>query len=225
MERLARPRSRSGAGRWLGRFVLIAIVALLAVGAIQWRAVLNSFGELLVSHQTPQPADLILVLGGDFWGPRVIKGADLGMQGFAPQVLISGPPYQGRPESNLAIQFLVARGYPMRLFQGFPIRAPSTIAEAVALRPELERRGVKRVLLVTSAYHSRRAKIVFSLYCPGIRFLAIGAPDEHYHAENWWEDASSREYFGSEWSKIFGTILWEYPKYRVEAFLHLGGQK
>jgi uncharacterized SAM-binding protein YcdF (DUF218 family) len=146
----------------------------------------------------------------------VLKGADLGVQHYAPLVLISGPPYKGRPEGEFAIEFLVAHGYPRQLFQSFGHHAPSTIGEAIALRPELLRRGVKRVLLVTSSYHSRRAAIVYWLFCPGIKFIAIAAPDAHYHSEEWWKDASSRKLFYSEWSKILGTLLLEYPKYLVE---------
>ncbi len=177
---------------------------------------MSGLGRYLVSAQSPQPADLILVLGGDFWGPRVVKGADLGMQHYAPLVLISGPPYKGRPEGEFAIDFLVAHGYPRRLFQSFGHHAPSTIGEAMALRPELLRRGVKRVLLVTSNYHSRRAAIVFWLFCPGIRFIAISAPDFLYHPDEWWKDPSSRKLFFSEWSKILGTLFIEYPKYLIE---------
>ena len=107
------------------------------------------------------------------------------------------------------------------MFQSFEHHARSTIGEAIALRPELARRGVKRVLLVTSAYHSRRASIVFWLFCPGIRFITIGAPGDLYHPDNWWEDAGSRKLFFSEWSKIFGTVLFEYPKNVVERIFHI----
>jgi hypothetical protein len=145
----------------------------------------------------------------------VVKGADLAVQGYAPLALFSGTPYQGRMDGVLAIEFLAAKGYPTGSFQSFGHHAPSTITEAIAIRPELERRHVKRVLLVTSAYHSRRAGIVFRLFCPGIDFIAIGAPDEHYHPDVWWEDPSSRKLFASEWEKICGTVLLEYPKHLV----------
>jgi uncharacterized SAM-binding protein YcdF (DUF218 family) len=197
-------------------------VALSALLLANWKATLSYLGGCLVSPQAPQSADLILVLGGNFWGQRVVTGADLGKQGYAPLVLISGVPYQGRPEGEAAIDFLVAQGYPKRLFQSFGHHAPSTIGEAIALRPELIRRGVKRVLLVTSSYHSRRAAIVFWLFCPGIQFITISAPDFLYHPDGWWEDASSRKLFFSEWSKLFGTILIEYPKYLVERLFHKG---
>jgi uncharacterized SAM-binding protein YcdF (DUF218 family) len=203
--------------RWFPRFLLLLAAVTIVLALAGWKIVLRELGEFLVSPRTPQPADLILVLAGDFYGPRVLKGAQLVTQGYAPLVLISGNPYGWRTEGQAAITFLAGQGYPRQLFQSFEHHAPSTIGEALALRPELQRRRVKRVLLVTSAYHSRRASIVFRLFCPGIQFIAIGAPDWHYHPETWWQDASSRRLFFSEWSKIFGTIFFEYPKYAVES--------
>jgi uncharacterized SAM-binding protein YcdF (DUF218 family) len=205
--------------RWFLRSSLVLAAILIALALASWKTVLRECGELLVSDPAPQRADLILVLAGDFYGQRVLKGADLGVEGYAPVVLISSAPYQDRTEGLAAIDFLTARGYPRGLFQIFDHHAASTITEALALRPELSRRGVKRVLLVTSAYHSRRASIVFGLFCPRIRFITIGAPAKEYQPDHWWDDPHSQRLFFAEWGKILGTVLFEYPKYAVESVL------
>jgi uncharacterized SAM-binding protein YcdF (DUF218 family) len=193
----------------------IAVLVVTAVAAIRWQVTLTSLGSFLVDSQPPRQADLILVLGGDFWGPRVLTGAELARLRYAPVALMSGPPYQGRPEGALAVDFLVQRGYPRELFQVFGHHAGSTIGEANALRGELARRHVRRVLLVTSSYHSRRATIVLTLFCPGVQFISIPAPDPHYHIDRWWNDDSSRQLFFSEWSKILGSVLVAYPTHLV----------
>jgi hypothetical protein len=144
-----------------------------------------------------------------------LKGADLAAGGYAPVVLISGGPYRGRPEGELAITFLAERGYSTRGFESFGHHAKSTIEEATALRPELARRGVKRVLLVTASHHARRSAIVFRLFCPGIQFISVPAPDSHFHASTWWMDPGSKTLFFSEWTKILGTVLIAYPKYCI----------
>jgi uncharacterized SAM-binding protein YcdF (DUF218 family) len=203
---------------WLAAGFFILVIVPAAVLLIQWQATLNCLGAFLVSSQQPQSADLILVLAGDFYGPRAVKGADLALQGYAPLALMSGTPYQGRPDGELAIESLTQHGYPARLFQSFGHHARSTIEEAIALRPELARRGVKRVLLVTTAYHSRRAGIVFKLFCPGIRFIAIAAPDA-YRPDGWWKDPNSRKLFFEEWQKVLVTILVVYPKYCLSKML------
>jgi uncharacterized SAM-binding protein YcdF (DUF218 family) len=185
----------------------------MLVAVFRWQTILAAFGNYLVCSHAPQPADLILVLAGNFYGPRVFKAAELGSHGYAPLVLISGTPYratpggQARPEGEFAIAFLASQGYRVDKMESFGQHARSTIDEAFALRPELERRRVKRVLLVTSAYHSRRALIVFQWICPGIEFISVPAPDSEYHPDRWWTDASSRKLFSSEWSKIFGSFI------------------
>jgi len=198
---------------WLVRLITGCLVALLLTAGVRWEATLAALGSFLVCSETPQAADLILVLGGDFYGPRILTAAELALQGYAPRVLISGPPYRGqpaeqaRPEGEFAIAFLARQGYRTDSIESFGHTARSTIEEALALRPELARRGVKRVLLVTSAHHSRRALIVFQMLCSGVHFVSVPAPDPFYHADQWWRDESSRRLFVSEWSKIAASIF------------------
>lgn len=183
---------------------------------VEWRAVLSFLGNFLVSSDTPRRADLILVLGGNFYGPRVLKGADLVAQGYAPLALFSGPEYQGRPQGDASIRFLAQQGYSTQGLESLGIIAESTIEEALAVRPELIRRGAKRVLLVTASFHSRRSAIVFRLFCPGIHFISVPAADPQYHPDNWWMDASSKTLFYSEWEKIVGTVVVVYPRYVIQ---------
>lgn len=195
------------------------MLLLLAVAAYRWQDTLNLLGSFIVDSQPPQKADLVLVLGGDFYGPRVIKGAELVRQHYAPFAVISGPLYMGRPEGYWAIDFLVNKGYPRDFFQVFATTAESTIDEARALRGELSRRHVHRVLMVTSNYHSRRAAIVLGLFCPAVKFIPVPAPDGHYRAAQWWQDPSSRHLFLSEWSKILGSVFVVYPVDLVSRFI------
>ena len=197
----------------VGRTLVVGILILTAILLLRWQASLSYLGGYLVDIDLAQPADLILVLGGDFLGPRVIEAAELAKRGYAPVVLLSSPPYATGTEGDWTIPFLVQRGYRSDNLEVFAHTAHSTIAEANALRGELTRRGVKRVILVTSNYHSRRAAIVFRLFCPGINFISAPAPDPHYHIDGWWNDASSRQLFLSEWTKILGSVLIAYPRY------------
>ncbi len=108
-------------------------------------------------------------------------------------------------EGDYAISFLATHGYSTRLFESFGHHAHSTIEEAITLRGELRRRHVKRVILVTSDFHSRRSAIVFRLFCPGIDFISVPRPEPDFHADRWWADPPSKALFYSEWTKIFGT--------------------
>jgi uncharacterized SAM-binding protein YcdF (DUF218 family) len=168
-------------------------------------------GRLLIESDAIEPSDAILVLAGDFFGPRVLKGAELGAQGLAPVVLISGTGYGSGGESDQAIGFLTGRGYPRSLFRGLEHQSKSTVEEAIALAPQLHRLGVRKATLVTRASHSRRATLVFRLFCPGIRFRSVPAEEMEFHPVNWWKDPLSQQRVKEEWKKILGTVLWEYP--------------
>jgi len=198
------------------RFVA-GLLSLAAATVLAWEFRLHA-GQFLVCSERPEKSDLILVLGGDFYGPRVLKGAELGVEGYAPQVLLSGPPYQrSRPEGEFAIDYLVSKGYPRGLFQAYGVRAGSTIPEAIADCVELKRRHIHRVILVTSSYHSRRAYIVFRLFCPAVHFIPVPAPDPHYKPDHWWTDAGSRRLFFSECKKILGSVLVMYPAHVIRS--------
>ncbi len=183
------------------------------MAAIRWKITLPYIGSSIIVSRPPAPADLILVLGGDFWGPRVLTAADLASHRYAPKVLISGTRYRGRPEGELAIEFLAKQGYSTNSFESFEHSANSTVEEAIALRPELKRRGVKRVILVTAAQHSLRALIVLRLACPDINFLSVPATNPSYNPDRWWKDEISRSLLLSEWGKIVTSLLLAYPEH------------
>ncbi|PWU01295.1 MAG: hypothetical protein C5B51_23225 [Terriglobia bacterium] len=196
-------KRRTGAGRRravAAAALVVLLLTFLAVGNVRAWA-----GRLLIRNDAPQRADLIVVLGGDFYGSRVVTAAELARRGYAPYALISGPPYQGIPESDLAIEFLAKRGFERRLFAGYPNTARSTIEEADVLLKEIRRRGARSFLLVTSNYHSRRAGLVFRLLCPACRFRVIAAPKAEYQPESWWLDENERTLFWREFGKLVLT--------------------
>jgi uncharacterized SAM-binding protein YcdF (DUF218 family) len=202
------------AGLWLaGGF--LALVGIFHAQTLTWIA------KFLLLSQSAEPADLILVLGGNFYGVRALMGAELGASGYAKKVMISGPPYHNQPESELSIRFLVEKGYRRETFISFPNHSNSTISEAIAVCPELRKLGASRVLVVTSSYHSRRANVVYNLFCPGVQFRSIAAPDDQFEPDRWWKTPRYRDVFFSEWKKLLGTLLWKYPSYQLNRLVAL----
>ena len=61
---------------------------MLAVSSPVW---LGWVGSFLVKTDEPFHADMVVVLAGDWAGHRILKGGELVEQGYAPQVLVSGP--------------------------------------------------------------------------------------------------------------------------------------
>ena len=76
------------------------------------------------------------------------------------------------------MDFAVQHGYPRSLFLSVPTEAQSTVDEARAMGPIFHRLGAKRIILVTSNFHSRRAAQVFRLFLPEFDFRMESAPDD-----------------------------------------------
>jgi uncharacterized SAM-binding protein YcdF (DUF218 family) len=189
--------------------VLFAIAATLALTSSWW---LPALGWALVRDEGPAKADLAVVLGGDFWGNRIVKGGELVRQGYVPAALVSGPPgVYGQHESDLEIAYAVRQGYPSQYFIAFPDEARSTQDEAVMILPELQRRHVRRVLVVTSDYHSRRAARVFRAeertLGGGIEIRMVATPDQEFHPDSWWRSRQGQKIAFMEWSKTLSSAI------------------
>jgi len=163
-------------------------------------------GYALIHDDGPARADIALVLGGDYWGHRIVRGAELVKQGYVPAVLVSGPPgFYGLNEADAAIQYAISRGYPKEWF--FPVRhqALSTRDEALAAVEELCARQVHSFLLVTSNYHSARARRIYLAVerarGGGPQFRTVAAPDEFFEPTTWWHSRQAEKTVLLEWMK------------------------
>jgi uncharacterized SAM-binding protein YcdF (DUF218 family) len=164
--------------------------------------ILTALGSYLDQSGPPEKADAVFVLGGDANGHRILKGAELVRQGYAPRVVVSGPAGNyGYYECDLAIPFAVRAGYPESYFVPFPNHALSTHEEAAAAAAEFHALGAHRILLVTSVFHTRRAGGDFRAAAPGLTFIVVSAPDEYFTADGWWHNREARKTFLIEWLK------------------------
>lgn len=128
---------------------------------------------------TPLPtADAIVVLGGatkaafpprpapdlSEEGDRVFYGAQLYREGKAPIVIASGGRIEwkgsGPPESGDMAVILETLGVPKEAIIEEP-RSLNTYENALYVRQILQEKGIKRVLLVTSAMHMPRSLLIF----------------------------------------------------------------
>ena len=181
---------------------LLGLVVVLLLGFLFRAPILTSLARHLDQSGPPQPADAVFVLAGDANGNRILKGAELVREGFAPRVIVSGPEGNyGYYECDLAIPFAVRAGYPESYFVRFPNHALSTEQEAAAAAVEMHSLGVRRVLLVTSLYHTRRAGADFRAAAPDVTFFVVAAPDKYFTADGWWRNREARKTFLIEWLK------------------------
>lgn len=179
--------------------ILAALVALLVV----FRApVLTGLGNFLVKADTPVKSDIVVVLAGDGFGNRILKAGELIKEGYAPHALISGPDGSyGNYECDLAIPFAVRAGFPESYFIPLQHHARSTGEEAQAVVAKLREMGVKRMILVTSSYHTRRSGKIFHRAAPDLDIRVVCSPDKFFKPDSWWRDREARKIFLLEWTK------------------------
>jgi uncharacterized SAM-binding protein YcdF (DUF218 family) len=165
-------------------------------------------GGFLVRADGPRKADAIVVLGGDEFGMRAIKGAELAQAGYAPYVLVSGPPSLLGNEADMTIEYAKRKGFPAALFRPVVIpkeKAASTRTEASYLGDCLQKNGVHSILLVTSNFHTRRARSLWRKANPRLNIAVVAAPDRYFTPETWWKSRAGKKTFLYEWLKTVNT--------------------
>lgn len=146
-------------------------------------------------------SDALIVLSDDnFAGDRANRAADLFRAGFAPRIVASGRrlrPYAGIAE--LIERDLVGRGVPREAILRFPQDGDNTIEEAQALLPFIAKQKWTRVIVVTSNYHTRRARYIYKRVFPAsIEIRVAGANDAAYNPADWWHTRKGVKLFFTE---------------------------
>ena len=148
--------------RLTGRRAAWALVALAAWSLAAWGAA----RWLVVRADLPKADALAVLAGSSTYVERSRRAAELFREGRAPLVLLTDDGQRGgwsaAEERNLffverAAEELRRAGVPADRIEVLPGAVSSTHDEAVRLREHAGARGLRSVLVVTSAYQSRRA--------------------------------------------------------------------
>ncbi len=131
-------------------------------------------------EQRPVPADAILVLaGGTGEGgdpgrraeDRVLRAVELYQRGLAPRIVFSSPLEAGFRETEVMRTLAMMRGVPAEAIL-LEDRPRNTHEHAVVLGALAAGQGWRRVLLVSSPYHMRRAVGSFRRAHPKLQVVA-----------------------------------------------------
>jgi uncharacterized SAM-binding protein YcdF (DUF218 family) len=202
------------------RCLVRCTLALFALGAILAGLAAVAGRDASAWLARPDPldrADAIVVLGQD--PTRAFEAADLYRAGLAPRVLLSRPKREARllylesqgigvPWFEVAARTILrGRGVPEEAIGTFGDKLISTLTEAQAVAAALP--GARRLIVVTSPYHARRARLIFRDLLPG---ADVRLAENHYETlpRAWWADETSAN-----------NVIMEFLKL---AFYEAGGQ-
>jgi uncharacterized SAM-binding protein YcdF (DUF218 family) len=184
----------------------VIILALLVCGSALLylkRSALQAWpGTFLMKTDPLIKADVLIVLAGGSTGDRILEAGRLVQAGYAPIALVSGP--QGWYESNeceAAIPMAVRHGYPRSSFECVPNHAHSTLDEAPPLLQAARERSAHTVLVVTSDFHTRRARGIYRRLANGLDIRMIAAPAQFYRIDQWYRHREARKLIAIEWMK------------------------
>ncbi len=193
---------------------LVALLFLVVICVVLYLArypIMRFAAESWIVNDPAAHADAILVIGDDnFYADRATEAAQLFRQGVAPVVVASGR--RLRPSagiSELMEHDLIERGVPKDKIERFSHDAADTREEAKALRSLARGKGWKSVVVVTSNYHTRRARYIFErVFSPAVTVTVASARDGDFDPEHWWEKRHSIKCFLGEWVGMVAA-MWE----------------
>src|SRR5665648_355122 len=159
-----------------GIILLVVLLVCLLVYGLR-TPLLTGLANYLVNTDNPlQKADITFVMNGDY-NTRPFTASDLYNQGFAPLVAIAqaeSSPAQllGLVDNptDIAVEVMKMRGVPADKLLVLNDIGPvtSTFDEARALRQYIETHNLNSVILVTSAFHTRRSRWIFERELDGV---------------------------------------------------------
>jgi len=178
--------------------LVLAGVFLVVLGA--------KAGSFLVLD-APRPSDVILVLAGET-EHRTERALQLLGQGFGRRIVLDVPTNAKIYEFT---QIHLAEKYIQDLprvtaISICPIDGLSTRDEAKDAEKCLAQDNDKRVLIVTSDFHTRRALSVLRREIPGHEYSVAASTDHEQFGVRWWTHRQWAKTFVDEWLRI---IWWK----------------
>ena len=172
---------------------------IFAVIGCWWVLLSPSLATYLIVEKPLEHADAIIVLSGSaVYKERTRKAAELYKQGVAPRIFItndcenagwSRTEKTNPPFVELEQRELIANGVSPEAITVLPGQVSGTDQEAKALAEEVAAKPINSILIVTSAYHMRRAIWTFEKALAGKNIeigIAHPPPGEQTPNPNYW---------------------------------------
>jgi uncharacterized SAM-binding protein YcdF (DUF218 family) len=193
----------------------IKIFLALFGAALIWISTAPLLATSLITQRPISDPDAILVLSGSaVYTERIEKAIDLYRQGVAPKVIITNDGVRAGwlrsekknlPFVELERRMLIDNGVPPEDIIELPGVVSGTSDEANTMAEMAGPLGVRRLLVVTSAYHTRRALRTFDkIVAPNGVAVGIDHPKTGLQTprpETWWLTFRGWQTVGAEYVK------------------------
>ena len=171
---------------------LLAFGIAFAMCVIFYESVLSNISHSLVHEDPLFKAEAIVILAGSNTGNRIKAAVKLYNDGFGDKLVFSGfEVYPGTYSSTLMKTYALNLGVPEnKIIASNTDEEVSTRGESIANLKLLDKHNIKSFILVTSAFHTRRAQLIYertiALTGSDVRFSTYPAPDPQIPIRDWW---------------------------------------
>lgn len=193
------------------RAALFAAVVLAAWSLLAWVAAKG----LIVSRELSGADRIVVLAGSSAYHERARLAAELFREGRAPKIVLTNDGQQGGWSNELQRNPLFAEraadelrraGVDEAAIEVLPQQVASTHDEALLLREYASAHGLRSILLVTSAYHSRRALRTFGKAFEGsgvqVGLVNVAPGEDMPPAATWWLHARGWQFVAGEYVKL-----------------------
>lgn len=170
------------------RYILFS-VGILTVSYFLLPFVLSVYARGLIRVDEPVLVDVIISLSGDAYCSRELTAATLYQKGLARCVILSGYAYGTEQDTSTASEkYLQSLGLPASAIIALP-GGNNTRLEAEHITKLMRTRGWHSAIIVTSAFHSRRAMYTFERAAPDLTFYSLPVPAQapEWQPDGWWK--------------------------------------
>ena len=203
--------------------ILILFAALVLARGF-WLPAAASF--LTVRDHLAQ-ADCVVPLRGDDYF-RFVKAVELVKAGYSQRIVVSTVPEQlylvyydtvhlvygldHQPQNQFLLNYFEHLGKNAEGIELTPRAATSTFEEAQATREWMLEKGYRSMILVTTPYHMRRARMIFRwvFHGTGITLYHAGSPSPFYDPPHWWRKERDVKYVVDEYLSLFFNVLYHF---------------
>jgi len=180
--------------KWL--IIVILVIGLLAGAISQFQLILTSYAGYFTVNNATSGADAIVVLSGGR-ATRIPHALKLFDQGFATQLLLTDEKkrnfrfahlFSSNEEIAQAMIEELKMHVQIKTVPSLKKGATSTFDEAYDLLKLSKMEGFNHLILVTDAFHTRRAYHAFKTVFEGsnIRLEMSASQNEIFNERNWW---------------------------------------
>lgn len=187
------------------RIILSVLIAFLIIIAA-------NLGNFLIVNDDLHKADVIAVFSGDN-GPRTEKGVELLKEDLGDYLILSGGVvYDDVTMAELMKNHALRIGVPEEKIL-LEDKASTTNENAEFTKAIIEENNFKSVIVVTSEYHSRRAKLAMekaleeTLIDDELVEVMVAHSTEEKFTSKWWTSGNSVLIVISEYLKLIGYWL------------------